>query len=81
MIDDSSKLVTGFVFLHVKNPNLIYEFVFGQALCKFETLEQVRTGHCHEFGLVAFIRKYPFSLLIERDIYEQTTLTKNNFAE
>ena len=38
MIDGCSRLVAGFVFLHVKNPILIYEFVFRQAFCKYGIL-------------------------------------------
>ena len=56
MIDGCSRLVAGFVSLHVKNPILIYAFVFRQALCKYGIWEQVRTDHGREFALVGFIQ-------------------------
>ena len=55
MIDGCSRLVAGFVSLHVKNPILIYEFLFRQALCKYGIWVQVRTDHGREFALVGFI--------------------------
>ena len=56
MTDGFSRLVAGYVSLHLKNPILIYKFVFRQALRKYGIWEQVRTDHGREFALVGFIQ-------------------------
>ena len=83
MIDVCSRLVAGFVSLHVKNPILIYEFVFRQALCKYGIWEQVRTDHGREFALVGFIQNVLSHYRLEgtSTAYKQTTSTENNVAE
>ena len=83
MIDGCSRLVAGFVSLHVKNPILIYEFVFRQALCKYGIWEQVRTEHDCEFALVGFIQNVLSHYRLEgiSTGYKQTTSTENNVAE
>ena len=57
MIDGFSRLLAGFVSLHLKYPILIYKFVFRQTLRKYGIWEQVRTDHGREFALVGFIQK------------------------
>ena len=83
MIDGCSRLVVGFVSLHVKNPILIYEFVFRQALCKYRIWEQVRIDHGREFALVSFIQNVLSHYRLEgtSTAYELTTSTENSVAE
>ena len=83
MTDGRSILVAGFVFLHLKNPILIYEFVFKQALSKYGIWEQVRTDHGREFALVGFIQNVLSHYRLEgtSTAYKQTTSTENNVAE
>ena len=81
--DGCSRLVAGFVSLHMKNPILIYKFVFRQALRKYGIWEQVRTDHGREFTLVGFIQNVLSRYRLEgtSTAYKQTTSTENNVAE
>ena len=83
MIDGCSRLVAGFVSLQVKNPILIYEFVFRQDLCKYGIWEQVRTDDGREFVLVGFIQNVVshYRLVGTSTAYKQTTSTENNVTE
>ena len=83
MINGCSRLVAGFVSLHVKNPILIYKSVFRQDLCKYGIWEQVRTDHGRDFILVGFIQNVVsyYRLIGTSTAYKQTTSTENNVAE
>ena len=67
----------------MKNPILIYKFVFRQALRKYGIWEQVRTDHGREFTLVGFIQNVLSRYRLEgtSTAYKQTTSTENNVAE
>lgn len=67
----------------VKNPILIYEFVFRPALIKYGLWEQIRMDHGTEFCLVIFIQRIlsQYRINQQRGSYKQTTSTKNYVAE
>ena len=57
MTDDCSRLVAGFASMPIKNPILIYEFVFRPAILKYGIWDQVRMDHGREFCLVIFVQQ------------------------
>ena len=79
MIDGCSRMVAGTGSPPVKNPILIYEFVFRQALCRYGIWERVRTDHGGEFALVGFIQIVLSHYRLEgtSTSYKQTTSTEN----
>lgn len=83
MIDGCSRLVTGYASMPIKNPILIYEFVFRPAICKYGIWEQLRMDHGREFFLVIFAQKVlsHYRLNERREAFKQTTSTENNVAE
>ena len=83
MINSCSRLVVGFVSLHVKNSTLIYEFVFRQVLCKYGIWEQARADHGCELALVGLIQNVLSHYRLEgtSTAYKQTTSTENNVAD
>ena len=57
MIDGCSRLIVGYTSIPIKNPILIYEYVFRPAVLKYGVWEQVRMDHGREFALVIFIQQ------------------------
>ena len=57
VIDGCSRLVAGFASMPIKNPILIYEFVFRPAILKYGIWDQVRMDHGREFCLVIFVQQ------------------------
>ena len=57
MIDGCSRLIVGFTSIPMKNPVLIYEYVFRLAVLKYGVWEEVRMDHGREFALVIFIQE------------------------
>ena len=57
MIDGCSRLIVGYTSIPIKNPILIYEYVFRPAVLKYGVWEQVRLDHGREFALVTFIQQ------------------------
>ena len=83
MIDGCSRLVTGYASMPVKNPILIYEFVFRPALCKYGIWDQIRMDHGREFNLVIFVQQLlsVYRNDRSRESYKKTRSTKNYVAE
>ena len=83
MIDGCSRLVAGFASIPIKNPILIYEFVFRPAILKYGIWDQVSMDHGREFCLVIFAQQ--IIAYLRADIwcapFKQTTSTDNNVAE
>lgn len=83
IIDGCSRMVCGYASMEVKNPILIYEFVFRPALIKYGLWDQLRVDHGQEFVLCIFIQE----LLKEyrhdkhRQPWRQTKSTQNNVIE
>jgi len=80
MIDGCSRLIARYAAMPIKNPILIYEYVFCPAVQKYGLWDQVRVDHGKEFVLTIFIQKclsHP-RLNKNRAPYKQTTSTKNN---
>ena len=57
MIDGCSRLIVGSTSIPIKNPILIYEYVFRPAVSKYGVWEQVRMDQGKEFALVIFIQQ------------------------
>ena len=57
MIDGCSTLIVGYTSIPIKNPILIYEYVFRPAVSKYGVWEQVRMDQGKEFALVIFIQQ------------------------
>ena len=57
MIDDCSRLIVGYTSIPIKNPILIYEYVFRPAILKYGVWEQVHMDHGRQFALVIFIQQ------------------------
>ena len=57
MIDGCSRLIVGFTSIPMKNPVLIYEYLFRLAVLKYGVWEEVRMDHGREFALVIFIQE------------------------
>ena len=57
LIDGCSRLIIGFTSIPIKNPILLYEYVFRPTVLKYGVWEQVRMDHGREFALVIFIRQ------------------------
>lgn len=83
MIDGCSRFIVGYAAMPVKNPILIYEFVFKPAMQNYGVWEQVRMDHGLEFCLVAFVQNIisPYRLVGTSVPFRQTTSTKNNVVE
>ena len=83
MIDGCSRLVAGFASMPIKNPILIYQFVFRPAILKYGIWDQVRMDHGREFCLVIFVQQVIAYLRadVRRAPFKQTTSTDNNVAE
>ena len=75
MIDGCSRLVTGYGSMPVRNPILIYEFVFRSALCRYGIWDQI--------NLVIFVQQLlsVYRNDESRESYKQTRSTKNYVAE
>ena len=57
MIDGCSRMAVGYTSIPIKNPILIYEYVFHPAVLKYGVWEQNRMDHGTEFALVKFIQQ------------------------
>ena len=83
MIDGCSTLIVGYTSIPIKNPILIYEYVFRPAVSKYGVWEQVRMDHGREFALVIFIQQVLSCCRLEgrKQSFKQTRSTENNVAE
>eukprot|EP00111_Clytia_hemisphaerica_P019025 TCONS_00056244-protein len=70
-------------FNAVKNPILIYEFIFRPAMLTYGVWEQVRMDHGQEFCLVSFAQTIMshHRLVGTSEPFRMTTSTKNNVIE
>ena len=57
LIDGCSRMICGYANMPVKNPILIYEFVFRPALVKYGLWNQLRLDHGLEFVLCIFVQE------------------------
>ena len=84
LLDGCSRMICGFASMQVKNPILIYEFVFRPALLKFGCLwDQLRLDHGREFVLCIFVQdllKY-YRRNKQRAAWRQTASTDNYVIE
>ena len=83
IIDGCSRMICGFARMEIKNPILIYEFVFRPAIVQFGLWNQLRIDHCQEFVLCIFVQELlkDYRLLKEKNPWVQTTSTENNVIE
>ena len=83
MIDGCSRLVTGYTSMLVKNPILIYEFVFRPGLCRYGIWDQVGMDHGREFDLVIFVQQLLSFYRNDKssESFKQTLSIKNYVAE
>ena len=83
LIDGCSRMIVGYASMPIKNPIVIYEFVFRPALLKYGLWNQLRVDHGNEFVLCLFVqdllKRYRYSE--EKVPWRQTTSTKNNVIE
>jgi len=56
LIDGCSRMIVGYASMPIKNPILIYEFVFRPALLEFGVWNQLRVDHGQEFVLCLFVQ-------------------------
>ena len=56
LIDGSSRMICGYASIGVKNPTLIYEYVFRPAILKYGLKNQLRIDHGQEFSLCIFVQ-------------------------
>ena len=72
-------MICDYASIEVKNPILIYEYVFRPAIFKYGLKKQLRIDHGQEFSLCIFVQ----DLLkndrqsTEKEPWEQTTSTQN----
>ena len=57
MMDGCSRLIVGYTVIPIKNPVLVYEYMFRPAVLKYGVSEQVRMDHGRELALVIFIQQ------------------------
>ena len=83
LIDGCSRMIVGYASMPVKNPIIIYEFVFCPALVKYGLWNQLRVDHGQEFVLCIYIqdliKRYRYSE--EKAPWRQTASTDNNVIE
>lgn len=81
--DGCSRFIIGSVMMPIKNPILIYEYLFRPALLKYGLFDQIRMDHGTEFCLCIFVqellKRYRFDQ--SRHAWRQTTSTSNYVAE
>ena len=82
-VDGCSRLMAGFANKSVKNPVLIYEFVFRPALIADGIWDRIKMDHGTEFCLTIFVQKIPayHGGNEERTPFMQTPSTRNYVAE
>jgi len=83
MIDGCSRMICGYSSMPVKNPILIYEYVYRPALSKFGLWNQLRIDHGQEFSLCIFVQDLlkSFRENTEKAPWKQTASTDNNVIE
>jgi hypothetical protein len=81
--DGCSRFIVGSVTMPVKNPILIYEYLFRPALLRYGLFDQIRMDHGTEFCLCIFVqellKRYRFDQ--SRNPWRQTASTSNYVAE
>ena len=65
--------------MEVKNPVLIYEYVFRPAILKYGLWNQLRIDHGQEFSLCVFVQDLlkNYSQGTEKETWKQTTSKQN----
>ena len=79
LIDGCSRTICGYASMEVKNPILIYEYVFRRATLKHELWNQLRIDHGQEFSLCMFVKDLlkNYRQSTEKELWKQTTSTQN----
>ena len=82
-VDGCSRLIAGFASMPVKNPILIYEFVFRPALITYGIWDQISMNNGTEICLTIFVQKILayYRGNKERAPFMQTPSTQNYVAE
>ena len=83
LIDGCSRMICGYAAMEVKNPILIYEFVYRKAVSKYGLWNQLRVDHGREFCLCLFVQDLlkGYRTSQEKDPWKQTKSTENNVIE
>lgn len=83
LIDGCSRMICGYASMEIKNPILIYEFVYYTALVEFGLWNQLRVDHGKEFVLCIFVQDIlkGYRLFKDKEPWKQTTSTENNVIE
>jgi len=83
LIDGCSRMICGYASMEIKNPILIYEFVYRPALVKFGLWNQLRVDHGQEFVLCIFVQDLlkEHRIFRNKEPWKQTTSTENNVIE
>ena len=83
LVDGCSRMICGYASMEVKNPILIYEFVYRKALIDYGLWNQLRVDHGREFCLCIFVQDLlkRYRLLQEKAPWKQTRSTDNNVIE
>ncbi len=83
MRDGHSRMIVGYLSMEVKNPILIYQFLFRPVIMKFGLFDQLRVDHGTEFVLCNFVQALlsPYRFNQTRLPVRRTPSTKNYIIE
>ena len=83
LIDGCSRMICGYASVEVKNPILIYEYIFRPAILKYGLWNQLRIDHGQEFSLCIFVQDLlkNYRQGTEKEPRKQTISTQNNAIE
>ena len=83
LIGGCPRMICGYASMGVKNPILIYKYVFSPAMLKYGLWNQLRIDHEQEFSLCLFVQDLlkNYRQSTEKEPWKQTTSTQNNVIE
>ena len=83
LIDGCSRMICGYSSMKIKNPILIYEFVFHPGIIQCSLQNQLLIDHGQEFVLCIFVQDLLKTQResTEREPWMQTMSTQNNVIE
>ena len=83
LIDGCSRMIFGYASIEVKNPKLIYEYVFRPAILKYGLWNQLSIDHGQEFSLCIFAQDLlkNYRQNTEKEPRKQTASKQNNVIE
>ena len=81
--DGYSRMMCKYSSMEVKNPILIYEFVFHPAIIQYGLWNLLRIDHDQEFVLCTFVQDLlkTYGENTEKDLWMQTTSTQSNVID